>query len=239
MDGATAIARPGEWLIGWGSKIEQELAPGTHLLSLRIRCAWPNRMPLFSGSPVQVFAAAAYPRLERLALALRQIGTKLQMQDDMDNPQKLFLWQTHLDFPTYLRYERTLWSWMEVFTQAMIRSGRTVHSPGEIDPRLANACELIDSSRPGGGFPQEALEQKTGLSIGRLNWLSSQHYGFTLQSYWERRRVARARLALEQSETRIKEVAADLGFVQLSHFSNWFKRQTGTSPREFRMATET
>ena len=233
-DGETVTARSGDWLIGLGSEIEQALSPNIHLLSLRIHCAWPSGQALFSGKAVQILTAATYPKLERFALALLKIGTRLQLNDLMENPTERFLWQTQLDFPTYLRYERTLLSWMSALVGAMLQEGREVYVPSRVDPRLAKACGVIDMGNPGQSFPQQEIEQRTELGIESLNRLSSQTYGFTLYRYWEQRRIARARLALEQPSIQVKEVAAGLGFLQLSHFSNWFKRQTGISPREFR-----
>jgi AraC-like DNA-binding protein len=35
----------------------------------------------------------------------------------------------------------------------------------------------------------------------------------------------------------VKEVAFELGFSSLSHFSAWFRRQHGLPPREFRLTS--
>lgn len=233
-DGETAEARVGEWLICSGHEIRQEIVPGTHLLSLRILHGWPSGKGLFDGTPLQLLSAKRYPRLERLALALMRVVGRIRVNDATDDPRESFLWQTRLDYPTYLRYERTLLAWMGELTHAMEAEGRRVQAPGDVDPRLAKAFHVVDSLPPSASFPEEALERASGLSTGRLNRLSSQVYGFTVYGYWERRRLERARLALEQPQMRIKEVAADLGFVQLSHFSAWFKRGAGVSPRAFR-----
>jgi len=233
-DGEMAEAHVGEWLICSGHEIRQEIAPGTRLLSLRILHGWPSGKSLFAGSPLQLLAAKRYPRLERLALVLMRVVGRIRVNDAADDPRESFLWQTRLDYSTYLRYERTLLAWMAELTHAMAAEGRRVQAPGDVDPRLAKGFHVVDSLPPSASFPEEALERASGLSIGRLNRLSAQVYGFTVYGYWERRRIERAKLALEQPAVRIKEVASDLGFVQLSHFSAWFKRGTGVSPRAFR-----
>jgi len=46
--------------------------------------------------------------------------------------------------------------------------------------------------------------------------------------------IEHARQRLLQPESRIKEVAIELGFIHLPHFSKWFKQHTGKTPREMR-----
>ena len=77
--------------------------------------------------------------------------------------------------------------------------------------------------------------QLSGLSTSRLDRLCAQTYGFTTHQYWDRRRLERAKMLLAAYATPIKQVAFKLGFLQLSHFSAWFKRHTGTSPRAFQL----
>ena len=109
-----------------------------------------------------------------------------------------------------------------------------VRAPDSTDPRVARALQVIDVQPPGGEYPGKAMTLASGLSIGRLNRLCAQLYGFTTHQYWERARLERARLALKADTQSIKEVAYGLGFLQLSHFSAWFKRHEGASPRAFR-----
>lgn len=235
-DGATATARAGDWLICHGREIHQEIEPGSHLLSMRILHGGPSGTPLFAGSALHILSADAFPKLERLALTLLKVVGKLRVNDAADDPREAFLWQTRLDYLTYLRYERTLLAWLGELTAAMMEAGRQIQAPSGVDSRLAKAYHVTDSLHPSAAFPGPALERVSGLTIGRLNRLSAQVYGFTAYGYWERRRVERAKLAMEQPLVRIKEIASDLGFVQLSHFSAWFKRHVGLSPRAFRLA---
>lgn len=233
-DGEVMEAKAGEWLVCFGREVKQDLARETHLLSLRILHGWTGGGTFFSGGPLQVFPAWRYPRLERLALALRKTVGRSRVASGERDPRATFLWKTRVDYLSYLKYESTLLAWMAELTRAMRNEGRAVAAPEQRDPRLAKALLILDSLPPGGFFPEDQLVHATGLTIGRLNRLTAQVYGFTMHGYWERRRVERARLALEHSSQRVKEVASDLGFVQLSHFSAWFKRNTGSSPRAFR-----
>ena len=60
--------------------------------------------------------------------------------------------------------------------------------------------------------------------------------GQTVGEYVNRMRVARACRALADAQTRIADIAADLGYVDQSHFTRVFKQVTGMTPGVFRSA---
>ena len=109
-----------------------------------------------------------------------------------------------------------------------------------IDPRLAAALHEIDRLPTNAPFSARAQElgRAGGLSIGQLNRMCVRALGQTLYAYWDERRLERARRQLGQTPTPIKEIAYGLGFTQLSHFSAWFRRATGKSPRAYRKAND-
>jgi len=238
-DGESAVARQGEWLICFGAKIRQKFSPDAEILSLRVLQSWPDGTALYSGSPVSVFRAADHPQVEKSAARLLRGVDQMVLADStaMD-PRFAFLWKTQFDFASYLRYECNLLTWLGALGKALQAVGRSVALPGEVDARIAKACQVIDSVPVGDPFPERTLTRTTGLSLGRLNKLFNQTYGWSVHAHWEKRRLNRARLALEQPDVRVKEVAAQLGFLQLSHFSAWFKRSAGASPRAYRQQME-
>jgi AraC family cel operon transcriptional repressor len=63
-----------------------------------------------------------------------------------------------------------------------------------------------------------------------------QHLGTTPTDYVNRLRLAHARRQLEMGGRDILEVALDCGFGNLSHFYDVFRRETGTTPRAYRLA---
>jgi len=233
-DGCHARAEPGHWLICFGRQVEQELAPATHLLSLRILHDWPDGSPLFGGTPLYVLRAARYPQLEKLACPLLRMAGRISFSQSQIDPRGEFLWKRQIDYLTYTNYRRHLMAWLTALARALHAEGARLQVPDRKDARLARCIQLLDAAPSGDPFPESDLGRISGLSIGRLNHLCAQAYGCTAHAYWERRRVQRARRALEAPSTRVKEIASELGFVQLSHFSAWFKRHTGSSPRAFR-----
>jgi transcriptional regulator GlxA family with amidase domain len=74
---------------------------------------------------------------------------------------------------------------------------------------------------------QEELAAQVGVSPNHLIRLFRKELQTTPQQLWDRLRLEHARSHLRQPDVRVKEVAIDLGFKHLSHFSKWFKKHTG------------
>lgn len=58
--------------------------------------------------------------------------------------------------------------------------------------------------------------------------------GISLKDYINDYRIQQAKLLLSQSDKQVGEVAADVGFSNLSYFSTLFKKSTGMTPVEYR-----
>ena len=233
-DGEKAEARAGQWLICFGQQVKQRFEPDTRLLSLRVLQSWPDGSALFGEGSVTVLDAAKNPQLERHARRLLSLTEKLGWNEDNERDMRtVFHWRNQMDYLTYMDYQRHLQAWQVSLSRALVDAGRKVHVPESSDPRLARALQVIDGQQPGAVYPENELARVSGLSTGRLNRLCAQAYGFTVHQYWERRRLERARISLAAQSMPIKQVAFELGFSQLSHFSAWFKRHTGASPRAF------
>ncbi len=233
-DGETARAGKGQWLVCFGSRVTQRFAPDTRLLALRVSQSWPDGSPLFEGKALVVIDAREHPSLERHARRLLALTEKLRWNDDYERDMRtVFHWRNQMSYPRFLEYQRHWQAWQGALVEALMEAGLKMRIPESTDPRVARALQVIDSQTPGGGYPEEAVTRASGLSTGRLNRVCAQIYGFTLHQYWERGRMERARRALKAGKQSVKQVAYELGFRQLSHFSAWFKRHEGASPRAF------
>ncbi len=58
--------------------------------------------------------------------------------------------------------------------------------------------------------------------------------GKTFVDYLNEFRIARAVELLEEPESKVYEVAADVGFTHQTYFSSVFKKITGVSPKQFK-----
>jgi AraC family transcriptional regulator, arabinose operon regulatory protein len=63
--------------------------------------------------------------------------------------------------------------------------------------------------------------------------------GLTVWQYVKRRRLMRARQLLESTDADIADVAAQLGYRSVSHFSQSFRAEFGIGPGGYRSAAAT
>lgn len=61
----------------------------------------------------------------------------------------------------------------------------------------------------------------------------SQHQGMTIEQYWTRQRIERAKELLCYGEQPVGTIALELGYSSTAHFSNQFKKHTGYSPSAY------
>ena len=95
-------------------------------------------------------------------------------------------------------------------------------------------------------FPVTSPRQKISLRTAQdyadqlsvhanhLNKVLKEITGKTTTEHISKRIIQEAKILLKQTDWNISEIAFSLGFEQLSHFSNFFKKQTSLSPIEIR-----
>ncbi|WP_316810806.1 helix-turn-helix transcriptional regulator [Pedobacter heparinus] len=95
-------------------------------------------------------------------------------------------------------------------------------------------------------FPIESPHQKIGLRtakdyaerlavhVNHLNKVLKEHTGKTTTDIISSRVLQEAKILLKQTDWNISEIAYCLGFEELAHFSNFFRKQTTLTPVAFR-----
>ena len=81
----------------------------------------------------------------------------------------------------------------------------------------------------------DQLALEADLSKQLLQSLMQVMTGLTVHHYVLKVRVDRATDDLSDFRKPIKNVAATHGFSSHSHFSSWFKKETGLTPNEYRL----
>ncbi|MBA3847133.1 MAG: helix-turn-helix transcriptional regulator, partial [Planctomycetes bacterium] len=79
-----------------------------------------------------------------------------------------------------------------------------------------------------------ALARIAGCSPSHLAHLFSAQVGATPMAWLESQRIERARHLLAATAMAVKEIAAEVGFVNPFHFSTRFRRHVGRSPLAYR-----
>ena len=72
------------------------------------------------------------------------------------------------------------------------------------------------------------------LSPGRLAHLFKSEIGLSIQQYVTQLRLARAKHHLESTFLSVKEIAASVGFQNVTRFTASFKNSVGATPAEYR-----
>lgn len=77
--------------------------------------------------------------------------------------------------------------------------------------------------------------KRLGVSAGHLAVIFKQQYGIAPSRYLDQIRVGHAKKLLTETDTSIIVIAGDVGFDSLPSFYGFFKRQTGTTPKVYRV----
>lgn len=80
----------------------------------------------------------------------------------------------------------------------------------------------------------ERLSKALRRDYSTLSKTFSQHEGYTLEQYWMRQRMERAKELLSYGQVSVRDIAFDLCYSSTAHFSNQFKKYTGISPSAYR-----
>lgn len=95
-------------------------------------------------------------------------------------------------------------------------------------------------------FPIESPQQTLGLRsakdyadrlavhVNHLNKVLKENTGKTTTDIISSRVLQEAKMLLKQTDWNISEIAYSLGFEEVAHFSNFFRKQTSVSPMNFR-----
>jgi AraC-like DNA-binding protein len=107
-------------------------------------------------------------------------------------------------------------------------------SPAAVpDERVKTVMLLIEKD----GYSKTAVQKTAGsvyLSVSRLSHLFKEYTGLSPFEYAKCLKLERARRLVEESQARIKEIAAVVGYNDPKRFIRDFKTAYGVTPRQFR-----
>ena len=221
-------AGPHEWLFPPPGERWQDFSADARILSVRFRAKWPTGEDLLPANVGVKIPAACCPELLRTATSLACFVRQQFPRAETD------LMQAPATLADYLRLQTLFSGWLEAVMGALTDDGLVPAHMGKIDTRLRAAIRRLDCQPLAMSFNESTLARAVGLSVSQLNRLFLRQFGLSSRGYFDRRRYQHALTVLEESTRVVKEIASDLGFSSLPHFSAWFRRKHGVSPREFR-----
>jgi AraC family transcriptional regulator len=102
--------------------------------------------------------------------------------------------------------------------------------------KLRKALELIsDKLEQQQGIALEVVAREVGMSRYHFSRVFKESMGLSPINYIGRQRIERAKKLLAETELPIADIALQAGFSGQSHFTTFFRKLVGLTPRSFRM----
>jgi AraC-like DNA-binding protein len=206
----------------------QRFSTRVHLLSVAFQAHWLDGRHWYDqGLPV-VMHSRACPQLEKTGVRLARVLKHIAPNVDGS------IQQIRLDEHDFLNLLRALPDWMEAYVKAMNICGICASRPQALDNRVTAAQQHLKTWPLHEDLDPAYLARMCGLGQRQLERLFLSHFDTTPHRYLEQLRLQTACSVLRQRNVQVKSIALRLGFGDSSHFSHWFRRWTGSSPRAFR-----
>jgi transcriptional regulator GlxA family with amidase domain len=104
-----------------------------------------------------------------------------------------------------------------------------------MDARVTHAIDQMQN-RLGERLTVPELATQAGLSTSRFAHLFRAAVGVSPMRYLQLLRLKRAQLLLQDTSASVREVMAQVGYSDPSHFARDFRRHHGVNPRHRRIA---
>lgn len=88
--------------------------------------------------------------------------------------------------------------------------------------------------RPAHQNVSDFLSQKLGYDYTYLSQLFSTQTGQTIERFLISQRIERAKALLQEGELPIADIAFQLGYSSVPHFTNQFRKEVGKTPAQYR-----
>lgn len=230
-DGQCHTALPGQWLIVKPGPRVQTFSRDARLLSIAFEARWPDGSPLYQEGLSLVLDAAAVPALEQKVRPILNAVMRIA-------PGTWDLRDHKADLQSFLSLQPLLCRWLAALAAVLDEHGIRHSGHFGIDERVRLAVDRLQARDLAEPLALENLAAEVHVSPNHLIRLFRRDLRSTPNQFWDRLRIEHAMSRLRQPDIRIKEVAIDLGFKHLSHFSKWFKRHAGKPPQSARGFTD-
>ena len=104
---------------------------------------------------------------------------------------------------------------------------------GDKSKYVLEAMDYIGSHYQDPNISISAIAQDLGISEGHLSHTFKKETDYTLLNYLTRYRVHKAMELLRDCRVKVYEVAAQVGYRDITYFSATFKKVTGVTPSEY------
>ena len=102
------------------------------------------------------------------------------------------------------------------------------------DRRVEQAVALMEQNI-GQPFAIEELARRVGATLRQLDRTFATHAGMAPATFWRSLRLDHGHWLLLNTARPVTRIAHECGFADCAHFTRWFKRSYGETPRAFRV----
>lgn len=154
--------------------------------------------------------------LKELNLPFEEVGLGRIQLSAVADPDQIRMLDDRLQTRGFERVEDPVQRWVEQVKAAIIH---LVHHQPE---------------RLGHQNLSDFLQQEVGRDYSSLSKVFTEQEGRTIQEYFIAQRILKAIELLEYGELNLSQIASELGFSSLPHFSRQFRAFTHLSPSEWK-----
>lgn len=220
---------PGQAFFSAPGLREHYFARGTRLCSVGCRNQWADGSPLFEKQLNRVVQKTE-------ASALLEATLRLFRTVHGGRRQVSYLAATataERSLPELCRHDAAFFQWFAVYVDTLAALG--AQADGRQGKHKAKVERLHDWLN---GLPLDKggplVPPDLGIGTRRADQLFQSHTGVGLKRYHTQRRLLAAKRMLLEDSLTIKEIVFELGFRHASHFTTWFRRNTGMPPSMFK-----
>jgi|GEM_PF-1405160 len=228
--GGRLKAKKGDFVFLPPSKRTQDFTNNTELLSIRFLLNGPDGAPLLD---------CEHPmRLKGDTGALSHRGEELATRVlEGFGPYRFNLYRAKGRPAAHFELNSAFTRFLAALIQQLEDMGIGFNRLGDMDNRVVTCINRVKQSPMDKRWTEIDMAKVAGVSPVHLNRPFQESVGITAHTWLDEYKLTHARLVL-MTDVQIKEAAYSLGFSSPQHFSTWFKRKTGQTPKEFRQTRE-
>lgn len=220
-------ATAGEW-VSPGRRFHYSFSEDASIISIHFSCEWTLGRSLIPPELVVKFPASDYPELDDAALQL------IHVMPPVRNPTLLALEKITIELSKFLQIDSAFANWLSAWIDIVVKSGTKLTEIPGIRTEVLRAIDFIRRHAPEMNYVEEDIINVAGLSRSTLLSQYVDIVGITPREHFDQIKLEAAQTALEIGDGQLKTLAFELGFKSASQFTNWFRRRTSLSPREYR-----
>lgn len=217
----------GQWLFAPEESYHHSVQPESDYYSVRFRAHWSTGRRLFPSGEFLVVSAAEAPGLTDSARDLVQL-----ISEHLPGARHRLAGHS-VGLAVWAELQERFAGWMRHYIELMERLGVAASVPWVGDERVARALAAIEDALPGAAPTLQETARRVGCGRNHLARLFEREAGSSYRAVADRMRLERVVELLEEQGLGIKQAAYAAGFASLPHFSRWFQRQTGSTPRAY------